>query len=70
MSEQATSTAAAPDSKTLASTSGGSAFVWPTCTKCGLNSKRLALLAMVVDSGAKCYPHPLNCAEGGEHDFA
>lgn len=40
------------------------------CVKCGESIRRLMILAMMVDCGARCYPHPLHCAGGGEHDFA
>lgn len=39
------------------------------CVKCGESVRRLALLAMMVDAGAKCWPYPLDCAGGGQHDF-
>ena len=36
------------------------------CKKCGQTLKRLMLLALLCDAGAKCAPHPLDC----EHDFS
>ena len=39
------------------------------CVKCKQPLRRLVLLAMLDDAGAKCYPNALQCSEGVEHEF-
>lgn len=41
------------------------------CTKCGQTLRRLMLVAMLQDAGARCSPGALECsADGGEHEWA
>ena len=40
------------------------------CAKCGISLQRLMLMAIMVDAGTKVVPSPLDCSEGGEHDFS
>ena len=39
------------------------------CKNCGQSLKRLMLLALIEDAGAKCYPNALYCSPGHEHNF-
>ena len=39
------------------------------CNNCGQSLKRLMLLALLEDAGAKVYPSSTHCRRGVEHNF-
>ena len=39
------------------------------CHKCKQTLRRLMILALLEDAGAKCSPAANDCPNGGEHDF-
>lgn len=40
------------------------------CRNCGSEMRRLMLLALLQDAGARVYPSVEYCAEGQHHDFS
>ena len=39
------------------------------CSKCKMTLKKMMLLAMLQDAGARVYPTALECSEGREHEL-